>query len=301
MATNPFFDHVNSPFRHLPLTLVRAAALNARLDEVTAGFDGVKTQLDLKAPLASPTFSGTVTFNTTALSITGGTVTMTAASTVTIPSPGAVSENSSRAATTAWVQSLVGSLSVGLPPQATHSGKYLRTDGTSASWQFAPARQIQIFTSSGTFTPPAGVEWFHVILIGGGGGGNGSPNLGCGGAGGAVWGLMQITAPVTVTIGAGGPSSLSGPAGPGGASSIGSIATAGGGGAAFASGVGGNGGSASTTAPGCIAVPGENGFTAFNMGHSGGTSASLFGSRGPGGAGNFMGAAGNPGIAIFMW
>ena len=130
MATNPFFDHVASPFRHLPLTLVRAAALNARLDEVTAGFDGVKAQLDLKAPAASPTFTGTVTFNTAALNVASGTV--------TIPSPGAVTDNSSRAATTAWVQSLVGSLVVGLPLQTGNAGRYLQTDGTSASWQEFP-------------------------------------------------------------------------------------------------------------------------------------------------------------------
>ncbi len=128
--SNPYFDHRISSFQFLPLTLVRAAAVNARLNEVSAGFDGVKGDIDLKAPLASPTFTGTVTFNTAAINVTGGTV--------TIPSPGTVAENSGRAATTAWVQSLLGSLSVGLPAQLTHAGKYLRTDGTSASWQDLP-------------------------------------------------------------------------------------------------------------------------------------------------------------------
>jgi hypothetical protein len=288
--TNPYFDHRISSFRFLPLTLVRAVASNARLDEVSVGFDTVKAHMDLKAPLASPTFTGTVTFNagtvtfnTTALNVTSGTV--------TIPSPGTVAENSGRAATTAWVQSLLGSLSVGLPPQLTHAGKWLQTDGISASWQPLPQRQSQVFTSSGTFTPPAGVSRFFIILIGGGGGGAFSAQ---GGAGGLVFGVAEIGGPVSVTIGAGGSGA------PGSASSIGSIATANGGNVP-ASGTGAAGGTASTTAPGCVAVTGEFGQSAFNNLQTGGGGASLFGSGGPGGGGGLSLGSGKNGIAIFIW
>lgn len=118
---NIFFDWTASASRFAPFTLARAEDINTSLDLVSYGFDLVTASLALKAPSASPTFSGTVT--------------MSGAASVLLPSPGAVGENSTKAATTAWVQSLVGSLSVGLPSQTGNSGKVLGTDGTSAAWQ----------------------------------------------------------------------------------------------------------------------------------------------------------------------
>lgn len=68
------------------------------------------SDLALKAPLASPAFTGTPTAPTA----TGGT-------------------NTTQLATTAFVQSALGSFS-GLPSQTGNAGKYLTTDGSIASW-----------------------------------------------------------------------------------------------------------------------------------------------------------------------
>lgn len=64
----------------------------------------------------------------------------------------------------------------------------------------------QAFTSSGTFTPAAGVRNIHLLVVGGGGGG-GSSGAGGGGAGGVVYIPNFAVTPsvgITVTIGAGG-------------------------------------------------------------------------------------------------
>jgi hypothetical protein len=64
----------------------------------------------------------------------------------------------------------------------------------------------QAFTSSGTFTPAAGVRNIQLLVVGGGGGG-GSSGAGGGGAGGVVYITNFAVTPstgITVTIGAGG-------------------------------------------------------------------------------------------------
>lgn len=50
------------------------------------------------------------------------------------------------------------------------SSTYLRGDGIWASLSLAPFSNVQTFTSSGTFTPPAGVAAVMVTCVGGGGG-----------------------------------------------------------------------------------------------------------------------------------
>lgn len=68
----------------------------------------------------------------------------------------------------------------------------------------------QIFTASGTFTPPAGVSYYVVDAIAGGAGGGqgGITGTSSGGGGGArairIIPASQVTGPVTVTVGAGG-------------------------------------------------------------------------------------------------
>jgi hypothetical protein len=77
------------------------------------------------------------------------------------------------------------------------------------------ASNIQVFTSSGTYTPTAGTEFVEVILVGGGGAGGGGYStaagayvIGSGGAGGntviAKVSVSDIGATATVTVGAGG-------------------------------------------------------------------------------------------------
>jgi hypothetical protein len=129
------------------------------------------------------------------------------------------------------------------------SGNVLTSDGTawtSAASSFTGARG-EAFTSSGTFTVPAGVSAVKVTVIGGGGGGatrttNGL-SAGGGGAGVAIQYITGLTpgGTVSVTVGAGGAGSTAG-----GTSSFGAYCSAtGGGGAATNTDVGGTGGTAS--------------------------------------------------------
>ena len=102
---------------------------------------------------------------------------------------------------------------------------------------------IQVFTSSGTFTVPAGVSKVKVTVVGGGGGGAGTNSGygagynggGNGGAGGAAIGVFSVTPgpAYTVTVGAGGAAGTGAApptnGGAGGTSSFGSLASATGG------------------------------------------------------------------------
>ena len=153
----------------------------------------------------------------------------------------------------------------------------------------------QVFTASGTFTPPAGITSFRLIMIGGGGGGGtGYHNItdtprfgGSGGSGGAIETVVSNKTSVSyvITVGAGGS-----------ANNAGSASTA------FGLSVGGGGGgtNATTLANGAT---GANGTTPaamirgtaitprFNFG---------YGLGGAGGSSN-NGAAGKAGIVIIEW
>ncbi len=131
-------------------------------------------------------------------------------------------------------QGIQGINGAGVPTTTGSSGKILQVDSgaTGTEWVTKPFQNIQIFTSSGTFTPPSGVTKFFVILIGGGGSGRRSSSGLYGGQSGAcIYGQLEITAAQTVTIGAGGTgqSTNDTDGNAGSASSIGSIATANGG------------------------------------------------------------------------
>ena len=95
-----------------------------------------------------------------------------------------------------------------LPSQSGNSGKYLTTDGTTASWGTITAsgqllRAPQILTSGTSYTTPANCTAIYVEAVGGGGGGGqgasgnegqgggaGGDNNNSGGNGGA--GLIRI-------------------------------------------------------------------------------------------------------------
>lgn len=105
------------------------------------------------------------------------------------------------------------------------------SDGSSQSIAWVGPR-AQLFTSSGTFTVPAGVSSIKVTVVGGGGGS--TLYWGSNGAnGGACQGIYTVTpgAAITVTVGAGGAGATANntPGGAGGTSSFGALASATGG------------------------------------------------------------------------
>ena len=154
------------------------------------------------------------------------------------------------------------------------------------------AQGQQNFTSSGTFTVPAGVTSIAVLCIGGGGGGGGSEDsdeTGGGGGGGALAYVnnLSVTAgeSLTVTVGSGGNGGGGGGNGSsGGSSSLArggtTLVQANGGGGGQHRGSGGSGGTVSTGTGG--------------SGGQGGQGANRNGSNagGGGGAGGYSGAGG---------
>lgn len=111
------------------------------------------------------------------------------------------------------------------------SSTYLRGDQTWAAVTSLPGILGQVFTSSGTFTIPAGVTALKVTVIGGGGGSggyaSGSQNTCSGGGGAGGTGISFLTGltpgnTIAVTVGAAGTAAASGnnTGGTGGSSSI---------------------------------------------------------------------------------
>lgn len=172
-----------------------------------------------------------------------------------------------------------GSTTYTLPAADGSSGQVLSTNGSGTlSWASSGStgtlKNVQVFTSSGTYTRTAGVTTALVIAVGGGGGGRGATANGGGGNGGN-----------------------------GGTTSFGAhVSAAGGSGAtSYAGGAGGTGGTGAT-----IAIPGQSGgfgapvATGIGIGGTGGgqgggrggyNASGSAGSRGGGGGGGGVYAA----------
>lgn len=159
--------------------------------------------------------------------------------------------------------------------------------GAAPSWQAVPSGinqvNMQVFTSSGTYTPTSGMLYCIIEMVGGGGAGGGAPSgysagFGSGGGGGqyakAMFSASAVGASQTATVGSGG-SGVSGSSGSsGGTSSIGSLLSAGGGTGGsvsgsnstqfiFVSGAGGGTGGSSSGQTGAAAfVTGGRGYDA---------------------------------------
>ena len=201
-----------------------------------------------------------------------------------------------------------------LPSQSSNTGKALITNGTLASWGVVAAgASMQVFTTSGTFTPTSGKTSFLVMATGGGGGGGGGGSGasgqngggGGGGGGGTGWRMYNSTemgGTAIVTVGAAGTAGTppSGSGGTGGTSSLTPSGTgltlqglggAGGAGGTSTNGGGGSGGSATNAQFLVTAQPG-NLITARGSGES-------FFIRGAGyaGTGGIFATAGTAGIA----
>ena len=207
------------------------------------------------------------------------------------------------------------------------SGQYLQSTGTGApTWSQPGPASIQVLTTSGTYTTPAGVKAIIIELIGGGGGSgaivapsNNQSTVSGGGGSGAYTKaiILNPTSTYTFTIGAAGTASAAGTAGgtggqtsfdgtnftaPGGlgggagsATGTGTVSQGGAGGAAGVGGIfmitGNSGGSGFGTS--AIAVSGAGGNSYIG---AGGTSratatASLAGANGIGYGGGASGAA----------
>lgn len=155
--------------------------------------------------------------------------------------------------------------------------------------------RAQLFTSTGTFTTPAGVSKVWITMVGGGGGGGGNAGSGTGGGGGGAgaWIIrgevgVVATTEYTVTVGAGGTS----PAGnqnstAGGNSSfagVQTLTTNGGTQGECSVCGGGSGGGAGGTASGAYAASGA----------TAGTPVTTVGGAGANGAADGGGGGGNP-------
>lgn len=155
----------------------------------------------------------------------------------------------------------------------------------------------QVFKSSDTFTPPAGITSFRVIIIGGGGGGGrGYFTVGTGGNGGnggnggaietVVSGMTNSNYAVVVGVaGAGGTSVNGGSGGNGGSSSVFGLVVGGGSGGDGADANGADGSTPAAMIRGTAATP------RLNIG---------YGIAGTGGAGR-NGVAGKAGVVIIEW
>ena len=167
------------------------------------------------------------------------------------------------------------------------------------------------FTSSGTFSVPAGITSADVLVVASGGAGSGGdPNGGGGGAGGLIFvPNYPLTPGGTVSVTVGNQSGQNYNIGPdGNDSAFGTLTAKGGGRGGFGQtcgtsggnpgGSGGGGGGSSGSQPGGTATqptqPGQSG--AYGFGNPGGNRNSCTGSGGAGGGG--AGAGGAPGQFI---
>jgi len=200
------------------------------------------------------------------------------------------------------------------------SGDVLITEGASKNprWGSVGSINVQTFTSSGTFTAPAGVTEVYITGVGQGG-----PGGGAGGGGGGS-GQVVVSYPYTVTPASNYTVTISaacafgtlalevgGTGSTGSASGIVSGGVAGGGGALGGSaskgkGAGGDGGASGSTqgdggGGGGGSILGVGGAGAAGGGASAGSVGTGYGAGGGGGNGGGAGAAGTAGIIIVRW
>ena len=194
-----------------------------------------------------------------------------------------------------FIQILGNVLDLGVPSDSTVSLAKLTATGTKDATTFLRGDNTfaaagggfesqQVFTSSGTYTKPSGINTLKVIVVGGGAGGGGHSNnsaAGGGGGGGTSIKIIDATSITTetVTIGAGGTRGNSG-----GTSSFGSHCSATGGatGAEQYGGVigAGSGGLGGVGSGGNINIKGDNGINNFNQNCGGGGGSSTLGGGG---------------------
>ena len=204
-----------------------------------------------------------------------------------------------------------GQLGIGGANYGT-SGQVLTSGGSGAapSWTNVDGVNIQVFTTTGTYTPTSGYKWGIAFVTGGGAAGDGtttssSARVG-GGAGGTAIGLLNLTTlgAVIATVGAGG-TGTTGTGASGGASTLSTLL-----------GNGSSGGTGGGSAGGIINIPGSSGGPAISTttgGYGGGSfwgggargtpsgltgeSAQVYGGGGSGGCRSSVGGIAGSGAA----
>jgi hypothetical protein len=182
-----------------------------------------------------------------------------------------------------------GQLGIGGANYGT-SGQVLTSNGSAAapSWQSVSATgrllNVQVFTSSGTYTRGSGVTTAVVFAVGGGGGGKGA-NGGSAGGNGGNGGTTSFGAHVTAAGGTGSTGSQGGAGGTGGTSATLAIPGQGGGtglgaDSAYFGGIGGGQGGGRSSALGTAGTAGSRG-----GGGSGGSGETACGPQFGGGGG----------------
>lgn len=168
----------------------------------------------------------------------------------------------------------------------------ITTGTTSAAVWISPSnsRNLQTFTTSGTFTVPVGITKVKVTVVGAGGAGGSATTTAAsagGSAGGAAIKIVAVSpgALIPITIGSGGAPALGSTGGTGGTSSFGSIFSATGG----QGGIQGNGSLTAGQASGSgvggdINFNGGSGSDGFASGTAGAGGNSIFGGAGRGGS-----------------
>lgn len=117
--SNPYYSKTGQPASQ---TQGRSDVIRTEYGLIETGFDAAYAAILLRATSASPTFTGTVNAS--------------GATTVTVPTEANVADSTTKAASTAFVQSVLGAAGALLPVQTTYSPLYsLKTNGTVASWQ----------------------------------------------------------------------------------------------------------------------------------------------------------------------
>lgn len=180
------------------------------------------------------------------------------------------SDNSTKIATTAYVDAQVVGGTAGVASIASNTGAFTLGNGignTVNQIELTAARRtlptVQSFTSgSGTYTTPANTLWIEITMVGGGGGGSGSSTNG-GNGGDTCWNTTGAACTTPVYDAGGGKGSAGGGVGGLGGTLSGS-------GTCTTAIIGGDGGGSST-----LASPGSmGGSSSFGGGGTGGAAGS---------------------------